>query len=94
MKSTNTMNECILSTLLVLLAYTLTYRYAGQPFYQEATNLNTLDSDQSFHYSPFIMPTCSRELEKRRKEEEVMAAATCRRRKKQWKGYSKRKNQK
>jgi hypothetical protein len=71
---------------LALLAYTLTNSCAGQTFCQEATNLNTLDSDQSFHYSPFIMPTptCSRELEKRRKEEEVMAAATCRRRKKQW----------
>jgi hypothetical protein len=88
------MNERNLSTLFAFLVYTLTNSYARHPFCLEATSLNTLKSDQSFHYLPFIMPTCSRELKNCRKEEEAMAAAKLQRRKKQQKGYSERKNQK
>jgi hypothetical protein len=69
------MNECILSSFLVLLTYTLTNSYPRQPFCQGATTVNTLDSNQPFHYSPFMMPTRSKELKKHRKEEEAMAAA-------------------
>jgi hypothetical protein len=68
------MNEHILSTFLAPLVYTLTNSYAGPLFCQGATTLNKLNSNQPFHYSPFIMSTCSKELEKHRKEEEAMAA--------------------
>jgi hypothetical protein len=69
------MIECNLSTFFAILTYTITNSYAGHPFCQEAITLNTLDSNQSFHWVPIIMPTHSRELKKHRKEEEAMAAA-------------------
>jgi hypothetical protein len=49
--------------------------YAGQPPCQQVTTPNTLDSNQSFYYLPFIMPTCSKEVKRRKKEEEAMAVA-------------------
>jgi hypothetical protein len=49
--------------------------YAGQPPCQQVTTPNTLDSNQSFYYLPFIMPTRSKEVKRRKKEEEAMAVA-------------------
>jgi hypothetical protein len=69
------MNECRLSTLFALLAYTLTNGYAGHLVCQEPITLNTLNSNQLVHYLPVIVPTRFRELEKGRKEEDGMVAA-------------------